>query len=123
MPSQARNTTKKAPPRAKEPNSSSRKGKGTKKATSKSRKRAATESDSDESESEDEPKKGKAPRRKKARVTERNDESNEVEEVDDVDSVPPPEEISDDEVNLGNENEPEVSKKNKKASYKNSQDC
>jgi hypothetical protein len=104
--SQAR-TTKKAPPRAKgtsKSKSGSRKGKDTKKAT-KSRKRAATESNSedDESRSEDEPS-GKTPRRKRPRVTERSSESDEVEEVDDVNPVPTPEEISDDELNSGNEN-------------------
>ena len=110
MPSQAHNTTKKAPPRAKgttKSNSSSRKGKGTKKTATKSRKRAATESDSseaDESQSEDEP--VKAPRRKKARVAERSNESEDVEDVDDVNPVVPPEEVSHDEdVNSGNENE------------------
>lgn len=110
MPSQARNTTKKAPPRAKgttKSNSSSRKGKKTT-TTSKSRKRAATESESDseadESQSEDEP--VKAPRRKKARVAERSNESEDVEDVDDVNPVVPPEEVSHDEdVNSGNENE------------------
>ena len=109
-----RNTTKRAPPRAKgttKSNSGSRNGKPTKKAVQ-SKKRAATaESEhEEESRSDDEPT-SKAPSRKRARVEKSDNESEEeAEYVDDINPAPTPEVISDDEeANSANENE--VSKK------------
>ena len=106
--------TKKAPPKAKntttKSNSSSRNGKGTKKATQ-SWKWAALESKSEaKTQSEDEPI-VKTPSRKKAQVAKRNNESDEdVEEVDGVNPSPPVKDISDDE-GANSANEIEVSKK------------